>query len=225
MENHPLSRIFATTFALLGLTAHADAATLLGLPLSSGSYQWPTSTILAGNEQTTATVTTSSGNDLKENRDQGQTFTITQNGTIDLIAINFEGFSSSGNAAFTFNFFQVVSATNPTMVGSVIDSLTVGAANITALGFANGAQGTLVFDVANTAVTVGSTYAIQFDTNLADTNPVIKWRRDNAGSYSGGQSFGTAAAPDYHFGVYNIPEPSSALLGGLGLLALLRRRR
>ncbi len=212
--------------AILALTAtSAHAATLSGLSVSGGNYQWPTATLLADNEQVSAAVDSSSGHDLKSNRDQGNTFTITQNGTIDLIAMNFESFNSSGTADLTFLFYEVVSASNPTQVGATIDSLTVSAADVSALGFANGDEGTLVFDVTNTAVTTGGTYALQFDTPN-DSNLLMKWRRDNAGSYAGGQSFGTTAAPDYHFGVYDaIPEPSSGALLGLGGLALVTRRR
>ena len=178
------------------------AATISGLSVSGGNYQWPTSTLLADNEQVSAAVDGSSGHDLKSNRDQGNTFTITQDGTVDLIAMNFESFNSSGTADFTFKFFEVVSASDPSQVGATIDSLTVSAADVTALGFANGDEGTLVFDVVDTVVTAGATYALQFDTPN-DSSLIMKWRRDNAGSYTGGESFGNVtSAPDYHFGVY-----------------------
>jgi len=211
--------------SLLAMSS-AHSATLSGLAVSGGEFQWPTSTLLADFEHTSAGVGSQTGHDVKQARNQGQTFTITQNGTIDLIAINFEAFVPTGNANFTFNFFQVVSATNPTMVGSVIDSLTVTAADITALGFSSGNTGTLVFDVTDTAVTANSTYAWQLITNSSDANHIIKLRRNTNNDYTDGQAFGTTGgATDYHFGVYNIPEPTTALLGGLGLLALLRRRR
>ena len=206
-RNRTFLTLAAVAMTTMAFTTSADAATLTGLSLSGGNYQWPTSTLLADNEQVSAAVNSSSGHDLKSNRDQGNTFTISQNGTIDLIAMNFESFKNTGTADFTFDFFEVVSATDPTQVGATIDSLTVSAADVTALGFANGDEGTLVFDVINTAVTTGGTYALQFDTPN-DSNLIMKWRRDNPGSYTGGKSFGnTVAAPDYHFGVYAGPSP------------------
>jgi hypothetical protein len=233
--NRTLLTLAVVAMASLAFTAtSAPAAIMSGLAISGGNYQWPSEILLADNEQVSAAVNGSSGHDLKSDRDQGNTFTVTQNGTIDLIAMNFESFNSSGTADITFKFFEVVSATNSTQVGATIDSLTVSAADVTALGFANGDEGTLVFDVTNTAVTTGGTYALQFDTPN-NSNLIMKWRRDNASSYTGGQSFGTTAAPDYHFGVYagaapspsSTPEPSTFILATLGLLSLgmTRRRR
>ena len=154
------------------------------------------------------------------------TFTVTQNGTIETIAFNFETFSPTGTSTITFNFFQVVSASDPTMVGGVIDTVDINASDLTGLGFANGDEGTVIIDVADTAVTAGGTYAIQFDTG-ADSAFIVKWRRDDTGTYTDGQAFGNeVTAADYHFGVYgSIPEPSAALLSGLGICLLLRRRR
>ena len=219
----------STLVALAGISltvSAASAATISGLALSGGDYQWPTSTLLADNEQVSAAVDGSSGHDLKDNRDQGNTFTIAQDGTIDLIAMNFESFNSSGSATITFNFYEVNSASDPTQVGGIIDSLAVSAADVTGLGFANGDEGTLVFDVVDTAVTAGGTYALQFDTVSGQTGTIIKWRK--GGSYTGGQSFGNVTnAPDYHFGVYAVavPEPSTTALLGLGGVALILRRR
>jgi len=224
--SHAVLTLAVVAIVSLAFTATpAHAVIMSGFATSGGSYQWPASTLLADNEQVTATVNASSGHDLKSARNQGNTFTVTQNGAIDLIAMNFESFNNTGTADFTFKFFEVVSAADSTQVGAIIDSLTVSAANVTALGFANGAEGTLVFDVANTAVTTGDTYALQFVTPN-DSNLIMKWRRDNAGSYTGGQSFGTTtAAPDYHFGVYATPEPATMSILALGGLGLLRRRR
>ena len=219
----------ATFFVAVCLTMHSGSAATIagGLATSGGNYQWPSSTFLGGNEQTSANVTGSTGHDLDSNRDQGNTFTITQTGTIETIAFNFETFSTTGTSTITFNFFQVVSASDPTMVGGVIDSVIINASDVTGLGFVNDDEGTIIIDVVDTAVTAGATYAIQFDTDAINSH-ILKWRRDNTGNtYTDGQSFGnTTAASDYHFGAYgSIPEPSAALLSGLGICLLLRRRR
>lgn len=219
----PTSILFAIAGIVL-TTSAASAATLSGIAVSGGNYQWPTLPLLADNEQTSSTVGSGTAHDLKQGRNQGMTFTVTQNGTIDLIAMNFESFSSGGNADFTFNFFEVQSATNPTQVGATIDTVTVTAADVTAAGFANGDEGTLVFDVTDTAVTMGGTYALQFITT--NNNYIVKWRNDTDG-YTGGQPFGDDfKANGYNFGVYGaVPEPSTAALLGLGGLALILRRR
>ena len=190
---------------------------ITGSKVSGGSYQWPGATILTANLQMDATVNGTSGRELMLNRDQGQTFTVPVAGTIESIAINFESFSPAGTTNFTFRFFRVQNANasiiNP--VGNIIDIVTVNAAKLTSLGFVNGDEGTLVFDVTDTVAAAGDAFAIQFDTDSTGS-PAIKWRTDHAASYPGGKYFGSDSVvfpevlpPDYRFGVYGTVTPSN----------------
>ena len=115
------------------------------------------------------------------------------------------------------------------MVGSVIDTATVSAADITALGFDSepgsffyaDAWGTLVFDVTDTAVSAGDVYAMELN---AGTDYIFSVRR---GATITGELWGTYTSPDIFVAAYDVPEPATMSLlaiGGLGVL-LKRRRR
>ena len=220
-----LSLFAAAVIAGFAVAGSANAATLSGLALDgSDQFQWPDAPLIGGQEQFDTSMSATSGRDVKDNRDQGQSFTITQTGTLDSVAFNFHAFSSSGTANFTWNFFKVVSATDSTMVGSVIDSLTVTASDLTNLGFSDDDKGTLVFDVVDTSVTADDVYAIQLDTD-SGTDHIVKWRRDNSG-YTGGEAFGNeSVADDYYAAAYAVPEPASLAMGLFGLALIAGRRR
>jgi hypothetical protein len=222
-------RVSAVLAASILAAASAHAATITGLAVDgSNNFQVPSSDFMGGLPAVSALVTSSSGHDVKSNRDQGQTFTVTETGTITEIAMFFESYTAGGTADFTFNFFEVASATDPTQVGATIDSLTVTDAMVSGLGFLDGDEGTLVFDVADTIVSAGSTYAIQLDT-ANDSSLILKWRRQNSDTYTDGINFGNGInGADYHVAAYGlVPEPSGfALLAGcFGLSWVMLRRR
>lgn len=117
-----------------------------------------------------------------------------------------------------------------TYVGSSTNSIDV---NNTA------ALGSMVWTFANFALTSASEYAFVFSTdNIAGNNVIARLQvaRTAGGAftntYSGGDADDTATgnsptAFDSRFTAQfnTVPEPSAALFGGLGMLALLRRRR
>ncbi len=177
---------------------------------------------------------------------QSFTPTVAGLGTNDTVTIN----SPIPATVYLTNvsFLKAVSGTGST-IGSLYVNVYQGAGNGgTFVGSStntidvDGAAGlaTLSWNFANLALTDSTLqYAFVFSTTATnDTAAVARLQvaRDSGGgfnnSYTGGSSSfnanGTGAtAYDTRFAAtYNtIPEPSAALLGGLGMLALLRRRR
>lgn len=77
------------------------------------------------------------------------------------------------------------------------------------------ATGVNYFSFAETAFTDG-----------VDAGSFVMAPRYSGNTYAGGTALGSLASTnDYTFAVTTVPEPTSALLGGIGLLGLLRRRR
>ena len=223
--------VVATAIVVMSATfASAAIISPSGLAIdSTPEFQWPTSTLLGGQEQASTAYSSSAGYGVKSSRVFGQSFTITQDGTIDLIAFNFQRNDANGDD-FTFEFYKVTSASDHTMVGSVIDTATVSAADITALGFDSepgsffyaDAWGTLVFDVTDTAVSAGDVYAMELN---AGTDYIFSVRR---GATITGELWGTYTSPDIFVAAYAVPEPATMSLlaiGGLGVLLKRRRRR
>lgn len=170
--------------------------------------------------------------DIDSNRSNAQSFTVASNFTLDKIAINYQSLNATGINT-TFEFFRVADANAGTLTvdGSILESFTFNGSNAAFSGATT--NGTLVFDITDIAVETGDTFAIRFITGGGEHS--IKWRYFDAStdSYAGGDAYESNSAANaqvsgkvYSFGlVAAIPEPSTALLGGLGLLALLRRRR
>ncbi len=179
------------------MAAQGAAVTLSGLSQSGGEFQWPSATLLGGHEN--VSLATQVG--LQTGRSYGQTFTIVENDTIDLITFSFMDFSTAGGD-FTVEFYKVASvSTGDTSTGPV-DSGTFSAADISALGFSTGDHGTLVLDVTDTAVTAGEVYAWKV-TGLG--NRVFN-TQNSASVYAGGQSFGTQTGTrDYFVAAYSFP--------------------
>lgn len=159
--------------------------------------------------------------DVKEGRNNAQTFTLGQAVTIDKIAINFQE-SPVGSQAVKFEFFSVATADgNPLTPVSIIDSVDFEGSDL------GGAAGTLVFDVADTVAAAGSSFGIRFTTSSA-TSLAFKWMFAT-NEYDGGTRYekgNLQADDDYTIGVIAVPEPASMALAAVaGCPLLLRRRR
>ncbi len=209
-KTHPALRSAVLLGGLcLAAASLATAAELSGLPVVDENFQKPAGTLLVDHLQTSAAVTNSTGLDFDKNRDLSQSFTVLESGTIDKIAINFETFSTTGSATpVVFEFFRVADPAAETLTpdGPIIDTLSFTAEDITALGFVSGDEGTLIFDVADTAAVANDAFAIRFDTQEdpgQTTTHIVKWRRDNPGTYPDGRAYSNNVSPpgDFIFGV------------------------
>ena len=160
--------------------------------------------------------------DVDSNRRNAQSFTVASNFTLDKIAINYQALNATGIDT-TFEFFRVAdaNAASLTVDGSILESFTFNGAHSAFSGAT--VNGTLVFDITDIAVETGDAFAIRFQTGSGEHS--IKWRF--IGGYADGRHYENNGGQnnDYTVGLVAIPEPTTALLGGLGLLALLRRRR
>lgn len=173
---------------------------------------------------------------VRENRDNAQTFTISSATTIDQIAIQFEGAQTATTAQATFEFFAVTNANSATLSqsGSVLDSFT-----LTGSSFGGATSGLLIFDIADTSAAAGSTWGIRFDTQASVLAPgLFNWifsykaLGTNAfgSNYPDGSFYQTGNAnsgQDYAFGVVSVPEPSTTnmLLAAIGTLLSMKRQR
>ncbi len=174
---------------------------------------------------------------FRDSRNHAQTFTVAAGSTIDKIAVAFSSFSSSGfTDTVTFNFHTVTSdpEASTLVFGSTLDSVSFSIADLTP-SLSNGDSFTLVFDVANTTASTGDVFAWAF-TGVPSGASGTQWANirhtqnsTDAALISPGRGYrntsGIGDGRDMLTYVVAIPEPSTALLGGLGLLALLRRRR
>lgn len=194
-----IAGLFAATMASQG------AVTISGLPQSGGDFRWPSSALLGGYEQYVAHAALGVG--IKLDRNFGQTFTIVQNGTIEQIAFSFKNFQDAGSD-FTVEFYKVASVSTGGTPTGPVDSGTFSAADISALGFSNGDDGTLVLDVTSTAVTAGDVYAWEI---TAGATSIFEVQNIDNG-LADGQSFGgVAGARDYFVAAYGavyVPVPT-----------------
>ncbi len=221
----------ATLLVLALLAGTANAATFSILPLdASNQWQDPAGLVLDNLRGgfTINPVGEFGERDIKSNRDNAQSFTITSATIIDKVAINFAETLSDGGST-TFEFFAVADANAATLtpLGGIIDSVTFTSAT---LGVGTNDAGTLIFDVVDTVAAANSAFAIRFDTASSMTTRTVKWEHFDANEtgYPGGAGY-QANAPtvgrDYTLGVVAVPEPATMsllVLGGLGVL--LRRR-
>jgi len=183
------------------------------LKIGTGGSIASTSTIQIGSGAI-YDVSAGAGNELGVNQ------SLTGNGTVKG-AITVDGTLAIGNSPGTMTFE---------------DGLTLGANSISNFEFTNPSFGSGTYDLAYSllgGVSFGGTLDLVFSggTYLDGTSVQIF---DFGGTYSNdftaltysGLGAGQSATFDAATGTITvIPEPSAALLGGLGLLALLRRRR
>ena len=135
---------------------------------------------------------------------------------------------ATNTGASPSSFYWNVGA-SPIATASAILSATTGPAIVT-----------IDFSSANLTLSNNTTYAFYLDSNV----PSFAWAGNSTSSYAGGEGMGVFLSNlggnqgfwtgnghqndvigDRVFSVSAIPEPSTALLGGFGMLALLRRRR
>lgn len=214
-----------TALLALALSAPATAATLSVLPLDGdGLFQDPEGLVLDQLRKNAASA--QHERDVDNNRDNGQSFTITAATVIDKIAISYSVLAADGTDT-TFEFFRVANPLASTLTpdGGIIDSITFNGSDP---AFGGNAAGTLIFDVANTAAAAGDAFAIRFDT-AGGTSHTIKWEildNSTAASYPGGMAYenGSQFNKVYSFGVIAVPEPASLTLLALGGLLLARKR-
>jgi len=217
-------KILLATFAFAG---GANAATLSIL----GGLTAPEGPVLAENFSASALGSES----FRSNH--AQTFTVAAGSTIDKIAVAFLNFNSSGTTdTFTFNFARATSTAEAStlVLGPSLDSVSFSIADLSP-SLSNGDAFTLVFDVANTTASAGDVFAWAFTgptgssvTHWANIRQTSTSEANRALIEPGVGYRGTTRINDQRDNltyVVAIPEPSTALLGGLGLLALLRRRR
>jgi hypothetical protein len=210
------------------LAAPLSAATIFSVLALDGSnnFQAPAGSTLV-DTLNTGSSTSPDNRGISANRDNAQTFTTTTAGTIDKIAINFDGFSSSSTTPLVFELFRTVNATANLLASPVlIDSLSLTAADMSAALGSTPVRGTLVFDVVDTSAAIGDTFAIRFNSDAGFVY-FMQWSGGNS-TYADGKYYEGnigRANTDRALAVMSIPEPSSAALIGLGGLALILRRR
>lgn len=230
---HP--RLPATPLRLVPLLAvlaiGAQAATFDVLPLDGDSlFQAPENLFVDHLITGTGIVSNHAvfnERDVKSPRHNAQTFTVGSDFTLDKIAINYFAAATAFTREATFQFFAVAESEPSSLPASpvLIDSVSFTSDQL------GQSAGTLIFDVVDTNVTAGSSFAIRF---LAGTSDLIfKWAFADpfadARRYEGNNL--VSNNEDYSIGLIGtatIPEPSSvaALLGGAAvLLAATRRRR
>jgi len=129
------------------------------------------------------------------------------------------------------NRSQILNVTLGTVIIAEADLRTLGTAAFGGSGQSNQSTGTSHFnaptinDPAYSAFTPGVEGYIAFVLVLNDTDYYGWMRVTLTNDGTPGTIHNWAYSTDPNFTVGMIPEPSAALLGGLGLLALLRRRR
>lgn len=165
----------------------------------------------------------------------GATATVSLNSVSFIRAVSGSSFNASlGGPTQTFVHVYLGAGNGGTYIGSSTNSIDTDAA---------AGLSTMTWNFNNLALaSPGSQYAFVF-TNSADSAPGttnyharLQVARDAGGNFNSSYSGGTASpnpngssptAFDSRFEVTMsaIPEPSAALLGGIGMLMLLRRRR
>lgn len=199
-----------TTFSVTAPTGQAKDS-LYVVPTENVVFYQPSANVLQGEER-----------DVKDNRDNAQTFQLSTDTIIDKLFITFESAPLGADQA-TFHFLSL-SAHEELSSAVILSSVTFSSAD---LGMA---AGTLIFDVPDISASSGSVFGIRFDT-VKGSNTVFKWKGATTSfegiRYENGSPITTA--PEYFtIGVVAaIPEPSTyaMIFGALALVGAVVRRR
>lgn len=237
MKPLPVSLAFASAIMLTS----ANAAVTLSKDVR-GASTWDAFTVTT--EPSTATT-----NFIAVAEDNpvglGQSFTATASGVID--AISFGVTRMYANLSGVVNVYQmfdgdgVSPGANPTRFRNgnadwMSDALATIPFDTTSVNINNSGDGNnmYTFNLSGSdqiAVTSGATYMISIEGGGANATSLLLWDKVDAGTYADG-TYGvpdggttTVGGRDALLAVNIVPEPSIALLGGLGLLGLIRRRR
>ena len=161
-----------------------------------------------------------------------QSFTVPTAGTIGSIYLGYNAFDNGDTITLDLS-----------VNGSFVQTVVLDGDNFSGIASGPGADGNggenywMEFDLSGENVAVVTGAAANSFTLLATANTGDSWAfaprlNQNGNPYSGGglsQPTGSTYNPptnsDMAFVVTVVPEPSTALLGGLGFLVLLRRRR
>lgn len=174
----------------------------------------------------TGLVTPSTGNNRIgwDTETLSQSFTVPSAGTIQSIFIGYNAFDNGETITF-----------NLSVNGNLVQSgIILDGNNFSGTSAADGNGGAFYWmeiDLSGENVSaVAGSNSFELDPTAFSPGGTSNWplaiRQSTSNLYSGGALSvnGSATTGDMFFAV-TIPEPSTALLGGLGLLALLRRRR
>ena len=249
-KNHRYTRLAAAGL-LAGLATSANAATMIWstvAPTVDGAdiASFAGATTDANNLGAGADAATYTANNQPN---QGQTFTTGSNpGGYTLSAVTMQ------HVAYGGTFWSLDTGWNPFGGRFEISIGTISAGVLTDVGFetspmvgsapanqnnATGSGQYVTWTLDTTIILVpNAIYAFSID-SVADQfgGPFMEFSGigTTSDSYTGGEAFsedkGTNAVTNltgdrvFHLDIAAVPEPSAALLGGLGMLALLRRRK
>ena len=176
--------------------------------------------------------------DVKDNRQLTQTFQVSTGFKVDKFYIDAGGIAAG--QSFTLRIFEVAD-TNAGMANSIPTAVGMDLLNITGTtGTATG-SGILEFDLTGAdeitlaALTGPAGYALQFN-QTSGTKP-FSWLYSlptDSGTdlYTEGRGYATVFSPesvhskdDFTLALVAVPEPTSALLLGLGAIVMLGNRR
>lgn len=211
--------------AVFGLATASQAATVVinaaAPTVNNADIASTTSTATAGSSTTTTAI--------------GQTFTTLANvGGYQLNAVTVQ-VNGTALTARTFNV-RVGEVNNVNATLTQYNSSTTESGTLAANTAAANSWITLTLD---TPIMLAASTGYGFDLSMVSGSNTT-WLGNSVSVYAGGVRFADTTASTntglvrdssgnrelaFHLDIVAVPEPSTALLGGLGLLALLRRRR
>lgn len=229
------------TLASLALSTGANAAVTISKDVR-GATTWDAFTV------TTFDSSTSTSFIAVDNDDEtglGQSFTATLTGTVDAISFGVTRmYASMDGVVNVYQMYDgdgVSPGANPTRFRNgnadwMSNPVATIPFNTTAVNINNSGDGNNMYTFNLTgadqfSVTNGATYMVSIEgTAGGDGSDLLLWDKSDANPYAGGiygipDGGTTASGRDGAVAINIVPEPSVTLLGGLGLLGLLRRRR